>query len=367
MVYDQAATSGEHPLESKFLKSKFDRIESRLISVEVSQNRFTDYLLQFARIEAWTHSSLDEIFQNKLQNDVENIYIDDLFSKRYEPNLIFEQVRLRLPVSGYFAFKVVTAENIKSKLQEKYSSAFLPYYLIHFLFKRLLPKLSGFKWLYTLLAIHADISKAEIIGRSVFKGFKIVDLFESQDETTIIAQIDSSFNIHTKRKVPSTGFLLRMNRLGKQGKQIVVYKFRSMHPYAEYVQAYLHKKNGLDKGGKFKDDFRVSSGGRLIRKYWIDELPMLYNLIRGDIKLIGVRPLSEHYFSLYPPEVQLIREKHRPGLLPPFYADLPGTFDEIIQSELQYLNQYEKAPFNTDLRYFLRILENILLKKARSK
>lgn len=367
MVYDQATTSGEHSLESKLLKSKFDRIESRLVSVEVSQNRFTDYLLQFARIDAWTHVSLDEILQNKVQHNGKNIYVDDVFVKTNDPNFIFEQIRLKLPASGYFAFKLVTAENLKIKLQEKYSSVFLPYYSVHFLFKRLLPKLAGFRWLYTFLSIQADISKAEIIGRSVYKGFKIIDLLENKDETTIVAQIDLSYNINSKRNVPSTGFLLKMRRLGKEGKQIIVYKFRSMHPYAEYVQAYLHTKNGLDKGGKFKDDFRISSGGRLIRKYWIDELPMLYNLLRGDIKLIGVRPLSEHYFSLYPEEVQLIRKKYKPGLFPPFYADLPSTFDEIVQSELHYLNQYEKAPFKTDLRYFLKILENIFFKKARSK
>lgn len=367
MAYDQASTPGEYSLESELLKSKFDRIESKLISVDVTQNRFADYLLQFAKVEAWTHLSLDEILQNKFQYDIKNIYIDDVFVKTNDPNFIFEQIRLRLPESGYFAFKLVTAENLKIKLEEKYSYAFLPYYSVHFFLKRLLPKLTGFKRLYAFLSIHADISKAEIIGRSVYKGFKIVDLLEEKDETTIIAQIDPTYNTSIKRNVPSTGFLLKMHRVGKEGKQIVVYKFRSMHPYAEYVQAYLHKKNGLDKGGKFKDDFRVSRGGRLIRKYWIDELPMLYNLLRGDIKLIGVRPLSEHYFSLYPQGAQSIRRKYKPGLLPPFYADLPDTFEEIVQSELDYLDQYEKAPLKTDLRYFLKILENIVLKSARSK
>ncbi|MBR6519871.1 MAG: sugar transferase, partial [Paludibacteraceae bacterium] len=46
-----------------------------------------------------------------------------------------------------------------------------------------------------------------------------------------------------------------------------------------------------------------------LRRWWIDELPNLWNLVRGEMKLVGVRPLSEHYYSLYRPEVQEARVK----------------------------------------------------------
>jgi lipopolysaccharide/colanic/teichoic acid biosynthesis glycosyltransferase len=140
-----------------------------------------------------------------------------------------------------------------------------------------------------------------------------------------------------------------------------------MHPYAEYVQEFLHKEMGLDSTGKFKDDFRVSTGGRVIRKYWIDELPMLINLVKGDIKLVGVRPISQHYFSLYPDDLKAKRPNLKPGLLPPYYADLPNSFDEIVASELKYIAAYEADPFKTDVRYFFKILNNIFIKKARSQ
>ena len=140
-----------------------------------------------------------------------------------------------------------------------------------------------------------------------------------------------------------------------------------MHPYSEFVQAYLHETNGLDEGGKFKNDFRVSTGGKLIRKYWIDELPMLYNLLKGDIKLVGVRPISEHYLGLYPEPLRTTRNKHKPGLFPPFYADLPSNFQEILASEQKYMESYEKAPLKTDWSYFWRIIANIIIHKARSK
>ena len=104
-----------------------------------------------------------------------------------------------------------------------------------------------------------------------------------------------------------------------------------------------------------------------MRKYWLDELPMFINLLKGDMKIVGVRPLSAHYFSLYSAELQQKRVKFKPGLLPPFYADMPKTLDEIQASEMRYLTMCEeKSVFFTDLKYILRILHNILIKKARS-
>ena len=55
------------------------------------------------------------------------------------------------------------------------------------------------------------------------------------------------------------------------------------------------------------------------------------------MNLVGVRALSKHYFSLYPSDLQELRIKYKPGLIPPFYYDMPKTFDEILSSEKKYL------------------------------
>lgn len=115
------------------------------------------------------------------------------------------------------------------------------------------------------------------------------------------------------------------------------------------------------------NDYRISTAGRILRKFWLDELPMIINLLKGDLKLVGVRPLSRHYFSLYSRELQELRSKHCPELIPPYYADMPKTLDEIMASEINYLNAYDKQPFLTDIRYFFKAFYNILIKKARSK
>jgi hypothetical protein len=79
-----------------------------------------------------------------------------------------------------------------------------------------------------------------------------------------------------------------------------------------------------------------------------------------------VRPLSSHYFSLYTKEHQEKRINHKPGLIPPFYVDYPKTLEEIMESEVKYMDAYDKHPFRTDFIYFFKALYNIIFKRYRS-
>lgn len=110
----------------------------------------------------------------------------------------------------------------------------------------------------------------------------------------------------------------------------------------------------------------MTAWGHILRKIWLDELPMLYNWLRGDLGLIGVRPLSRHFQSLYPLHLQKLRQESKPGLLPPFYADMPETFEEICMSEERYLREYRRAPMRTQGKYFVLTVFNILIKGKRS-
>lgn len=165
---------------------------------------------------------------------------------------------------------------------------------------------------------------------------------------------------------PTYGPLIRLKRLGQNGRIIYIKKLRTMHPYSEYLQEYVFKANDLQEGGKFKNDFRVTSWGRILRALWIDELPQLLNWLSGDLALVGVRALSEHYYSLYPPDMQQLRLKVKPGLLPPFYTDLPQTFDEIVGSERRYILAKQAKPCATDWKYFWNGVWNIIFNRARS-
>ncbi len=281
-------------------------------------------------------------------------------------NKFFEDINSRLDEGGFFFGCVETKEARKKRVLSKMPAP-LNYclYTVDFLYKRLLPKLPVVKRAYFAVTkgYNRVVTKPETLGRLVSCGFEVVDTYQAGYITWFAARKVSKplFDMN-----PTYGAIVGLNRVGKDGKMIKVYKLRTMHPYSEYIQEYMYDANNLKKGGKIDSDDRITSWGRVLRKLWLDELPMLYNLMCGHVKLVGVRPLSRHYYSLYPEDMQQMRTRFRPGLIPPFYADMPVTLHEIIESERRYLQEYEKAPFRTDMRYFFRSMYNILFKKARS-
>ena len=100
----------------------------------------------------------------------------------------------------------------------------------------------------------------------------------------------------------------------------------------------------------------------------VGHLLLFHPAIRKVKELIqrGVRPLSDHYFNLYPEDLQKLRKTVVPGLVPPFYADLPKTFDEICESERKYVNAYMRNPARTQWIYFWKAFGNIVFRGARS-
>ncbi|MFQ5675764.1 MAG: sugar transferase, partial [bacterium] len=229
----------------------------------------------------------------------------------------------------------------------------------------ILPKVPGLKQLYFAVSKGKNraISKAEILGRLYYCGFAVLAVEKTEDDFFFIARKEGN---PSADKSPSYGFIIKLKRVGMHGKPIYIRKFRTMHPYSEYLQKYVFDHNQLLPNGKFKDDFRITQWGRVMRKYWLDELPQLVNYLRGDINLVGVRAISEQYFSLYPKDLQALRKQYKPGLIPPYYADLPGSFEEIIESERRYFKAKKQRRLLTDDLYFWRAITNILLRHARS-
>jgi lipopolysaccharide/colanic/teichoic acid biosynthesis glycosyltransferase len=208
------------------------------------------------------------------------------------------------------------------------------------------------------------ISKAETLGRLYSCGFEVE---ETRDINGMLYFIARKIRKPYFDPTPTYGPLIKLKRVGKGGKEFFVYKFRTMHPFSEYLQPYIYKHYQLKKGGKFKNDFRITTLGKFMRKFWIDELPMIINLLKGDMKIVGVRPLSTHYYNLYDDDLKKLRIQVKPGLVPPFYADMPKTLDEIQESERKYILAYQKHPLLTDWRYFWKAFINIVFKHARSE
>ena len=272
----------------------------------------------------------------------------------------------KLETGGLLFGNILPLESLTLNLRKK-----MPHFLFliilpfHFFLHRVIPKLSFTKQLYFYITKGRNrvISKSELLGRLAFCGYQLVN--------EII--IDGNFYFISKKKKtvskensPSYGPIVKLKRVGYNGEFLNIYKLRTMHPYSEFIQGDIYEKYHLDKSGKMKSDFRITSWGKIFRKYFIDEIPQLYNWLKGDINFVGVRALSEHYFSLYPTDLQHKRVTFKPGLIPPYYADLPQSFEEIVESERRYLIQKEKSPLITDIKYFSNAIKNILF-GARSK
>jgi lipopolysaccharide/colanic/teichoic acid biosynthesis glycosyltransferase len=263
-------------------------------------------------------------------------------------------------------FHLETMESRKARFLKK-APIFLsyPFYIIDFLFHRFFPKWKPTQQLYFMLTEGKSrvVSLAEALGRIYSCGFSVLQITEDNGITFIRVKKSGKPKYDMN---PTYGPFIRLNRIGLNGKHLKVLKMRTMHPYSEYIQGYLYEKNNLAEGGKIENDFRVTTWGKWMRALWIDELPMLWNLLKGDLKLVGVRPLSFQYFNLYPKDMQQLRIMVKPGLIPPFYADLPKTLEEIIASEKRYIESYMLNPIKTDVRYFFKAMYNILIKNARS-
>ena len=332
-------------------------------------------VLQFIQREFDLRSGNNLVF---ISNDVENLQMipDYQYSTMIQlerlnnlrgVNRRLTKINEKLADNGVF----VCCFESKSTRKKRILSSYFPglnyfIYSIDFVLKRIVPKIFLTRKLYYFLTRGRNriFSKTEVLGRFYCFGFKVLKENKIGKLTYVTAQ-------RVKQPEPAKlriyGPLIRLKRFGKDGKPFEVYKMRTMHPYSEYLQSFIYERNRLKEGGKFNKDFRVTTIGGIFRKYWLDELPMLINLMQGSMKLVGVRPLSAHYYSLYSKELQEKRNKFKPGLLPPFYADMPKTLEEIENSEMKYLLLCEKeGVFVTDMRYLLKILNNILFKKARS-
>jgi len=211
---------------------------------------------------------------------------------------------------------------------------------------------------------NVNMPRVEVLGRIARAGFDICG-DEMRADYYLVSAVRAR---EAAKNKPHYGLFVRLPRRGENGKMIGVFKLRTMYAYSEYIQDYSYRINGLEKGGKLKNDFRINVIGRFCRSRFIDELPMFLNYLHGDLKLVGVRPLSEHYLSLYTPQMREMHLSVKPGIFPPLYYEYPKpeTIEQIQESERRYIEKYRKNPSRTDREYFRGIMRNILFRREKS-
>ena len=158
------------------------------------------------------------------------------------------------------------------------------------------------------------------------------------------------------------GAFFHQERIGRHGVPFRLHKFRSMHVHRDGAQVTLGNS-----------DPRITSVGRVLRKYKLDEFPQLWNVVKGDMSLVGPRPEVAEYVDLYTDEMREVLHV-RPGLTDPASiagfdegerleaaADPEKHYREVIMPEKvkQQLAYVRSATFGSDIRIIARTLFRI--------
>jgi exopolysaccharide biosynthesis polyprenyl glycosylphosphotransferase len=149
-------------------------------------------------------------------------------------------------------------------------------------------------------------------------------------------------------------------RVGLNKRRFRVYKFRTMITGAERMQAELEARNEADGPVfKIKDDPRTTRVGRFLRKFSIDELPQLINVLRGDMSLVGPRPLPVRDYNGFDQDRQRRRFSVRPGLTCLWQINGRSTvsFEHWMDLDMQYIDQWSLW---LDLKILVRTIPAVL-------
>ena len=325
-------------------------------------------LTHFDILEAVTISTANPLNLEMLEDEGVSFFlnvkeVNDIRHLNYN----FIQVNQKLKSGGVYIGCFQDQGQWKSHFYQQYPFIIARIvFFFHFIFKRVMSKMPLFRRLYFAMTRGRNrvLSKAEAFGRLYYCGFSILDIKVIGDFTWYMCKKVSP---PREDKSPSYGPLIKMKRLGKGGKIIEVYKFRTMHPYSEYLQSFITDLYGYDEKGKVRDDFRVTRWGKFLRRYWLDELPQLINLVKGELRLVGPRPLSPRYFENYPEDIKEERSKYKPGCVPPYVAYRMQGLEGSIEAERLYFINKKKHPFWADVNVFFLAIFNILFHRIGSE
>jgi len=191
-------------------------------------------------------------------------------------------------------------------------------------------------FLYTDDNIEVDIPS---YANSISK--RILDIIGAIIGLAILSPIMVLVALLIKIEDPRAPVIFKQIRVGKNGRHFVMYKFRSMVMNAEELLKELKKFN--EASGpifKMKDDPRVTRVGKFIRRTSIDELPQLWNVLKGDMSLVGPRPPLPREVEEYN-DYQKKRLMVKPGCTGLWQVSGRGNFDfdEMVALDLQYIRE----------------------------
>ena len=202
--------------------------------------------------------------------------------------------------------------------------------------------------------------KTRVKKRTAYRFFKrLFDIILSALGLIILAIPFLILSIIIFIDSPGASPIYTQVRVGKNGRTFKFYKFRSMIPNAEKKLDGLLNKNEMEGPVfKMKDDPRITRVGRFIRRSSIDELPQLYNVLKGNMSLVGPRPPLMREVSQYTDE-QMLRVSIKPGItcywqIQPKRNSL--SFDEWLALDMKYI---EERNFFTDVKILFKTVRAV--------
>jgi len=167
-----------------------------------------------------------------------------------------------------------------------------------------------------------------------------------------------------KIQSPGTAFF-RQEREGQNGKRITIYKLRTMHPHAErllakHFEAHPDETANWSRYYKLKTDPRVLPGiGWFLRRYSLDELPQLWNVLRGDMSLVGPRPFPYYHLDKFPANFRALRTSVMPGLTGLWQVSQRSDGDLKVQ-EVQDTYYIRNWSLWLDIYLLLRTIQSVI-------
>ena len=162
-------------------------------------------------------------------------------------------------------------------------------------------------------------------------------------------------------KLTSKGpIVFKQERVGLRGRKFYIYKFRTMVQDAEKIRTSLEDKNETDGPVfKIKNDPRITRIGKLLRKTGLDELPQLFNVLKGEMSLIGPRPPLPQEVEKYE-RWQLKRLSMKPGITCTWQV-IPNRHDVLFEKWMKLDIQYiENWSVKKDFLLFFKTIRSLI-------
>ena len=198
-----------------------------------------------------------------------------------------------------------------------------------------------------------QVNPAKVHGRPIYHALKrFFDIVASAIGLIMLSPLFLFLIIKIKHEDGGPAFYSQ-ERIGKNEKPFKMWKFRSMIVNADKMVEQLEEQNEIDGAMfKIKDDPRVTKVGHVIRKYSLDELPQLWNVLKGDMSLVGPRPPLPVEVEDYTPYDKL-RLTVTPGCTGLWQVTKrnDANFDEMVELDLEYIN---KSSLWFDLKILLK-------------